>query len=292
MDRIKIAAAIILYYPDDQFNDNLSSVVKQVDKIFLVNNSESEIISVINSIPFHEKIECINFYKNRGIAAALNHTAELAIDNNFNFLLTLDQDSKLHPDLIKNFKHYIRNEDFTWIGILAPNYFYKDYLEKGKKDYDHSVRLSMTSGSLLNLDAYKKTGPFMDKLFIDYVDIEYCLRLRKKGFEIIKIHNANIYHSLGAIKGRKFLFRDISITNHSPLRLFYRTRNRFFVYKLYFLKFPGFVLRDIIILINELIKILFYEKNRFEKYKWVVKGGSAFFKNKMGKYETESNSNV
>ena len=285
MDDIKIAAVIILYYPGEHFNDNLNSIIEQVDKIFLVNNSESGNISEIDNPPYLDKIEYINLFKNHGVSAALNVAAGLAISQNFNYLLTLDQDSKVHPDLIKNYLHYITNNSFNKIGILAPNYLYKDYLEKGGKNCDNKIKVSMTSGSLLNLEAYKFIGPFLDKLFIDYVDIEYCLRLKKHGFEIIKIHDAYIFHNLGSIRGRKFIMKKIAITNHSPLRLFYRTRNRFFVYKLYLFEFPAYVLKDIVIFINELIKILFYEKNKIEKFKWIFKGMLYFFKNKMNKYE-------
>jgi rhamnosyltransferase len=287
MDGIKIAAAVILYYPGKYFSDNLNSVADQVDKIFLVNNSEPEIIKGINNDFNTEKTECINLYKNLGVAAALNLAAEIAIRQGFNYLLTLDQDSRVHPDLMKNFIHYIRSSNYNRIGILASNYFYKNFLDKGGKKFDHPVLLTMTSGSLLSLEAYKKAGPFMDELFIDYVDFEYCLRLRKKGFAIIKVHNANIYHNLGSIQERNFLFRKISITNHSPLRLFYRTRNRFYVYKSYIKDFPVFVLKDLIVFLNELIKILVYENNKIEKYKWILKGFIYFLKNKMGKYELE-----
>jgi rhamnosyltransferase len=287
MDGIKIAAVVILYHPGKSLSDNVNLMAEQVDKLFLVNNSETELMKGIYDDSFSEKIECINLYKNLGVAAALNLAADNAIKQGFIYLLTLDQDSSVKPDLIKNFIHYIKTNNFIRIGILAPNYIYKDYLEKGKKNFDHPVQLTMTSGSLLNLDAYKKVGPFLEKLFIDYVDFEYCLRLRKKGFTIIKVHNANIYHNLGSIQERNFLFRKISITDHSPLRLFYRTRNRFYVYKSYLKDFPVFVLKDLIVFLNELIKILVYEKNKIEKYKWILKGFIYFLKNKMGKYELE-----
>ena len=53
----------------------------------------------------------------------------------------------------------------------------------------------MTSGSFLNLKVYKEAGPFVDKLFIDYVDFEYCLRLKKKGFKIYKLNNTYMQHN-------------------------------------------------------------------------------------------------
>ena len=286
MDRIKIAAVVILYYPGKYLGENLQSVAEQVEKIILVNNSKEEMMNGTDIDFYNEKIECINLHKNLGIASALNIAAEIAIKQDFNYLLTLDQDSTLAPDFIKNYYHYINVAVNIKIGMLAPNYLYKNFSDNRKENLNHPVLLSMTSGSLLNLDAYKKTGPFMDELFIDYVDFEYCLRLRKKGFAITKVYNANIYHNLGSIQGRKFLFRKISITDHSPLRLFYRTRNRFFVYKAYFTDFPVFVMKDLIVFLNELLKILLYEKNKIEKYKWIFKGFTHFLQNKMGKFES------
>jgi rhamnosyltransferase len=282
-NNIKISACIVLFNPGQNSIKNLFLILNQVSRLYIVDNSEFDFEPDLLQ---KSDVVYIKNYCNNGIAFALNQAANLAINEGFNYLLTLDQDSIPDPQLINVYTNFLKNNNDESVAWLAPNYLYADYQDPMKKNIDYPILHSMTSGSLLNLDAYKKIGPFLDSLFIDFVDTEYCLRIRQNGYSTYKIRNANIYHNLGGIKGRKFFFLNISVTNHSPLRLYYRTRNRFFVYKLYLINFPFFVFKDLIVFINELLKIIIYENNKLNKYKFIFYGFKAFLKNQMGKYES------
>jgi rhamnosyltransferase len=282
-NNIKISACVVLYNPGENIFNNVNLILEQIQYLYIIDNSDLDKCKLL-----FDK-ENISYFKNKGnkgIATALNQAARQAIADGFNYLLTMDQDSILDPHLIDNYIKYLHSNISDRVGLLSPNYLYKEYSNNTRQGRNYTVLLSMTSGSLLNLTAFKIIGPFVEELFIDYVDFEYCLRLGKKGYNIIKVHNANIYHNLGSIQQRKFLFRKVSITNHSPLRLFYRTRNRFYIYKSYLKDFPVFVIKYLFFLINELIKILFYEKSKREKFRWILKGFNYFLKKKMGKYES------
>jgi rhamnosyltransferase len=282
-NNIKISACVVLYNPGENIFNNVNLILEQIQYLYIIDNSDLDKCKLL-----FDK-ENISYFKNKGnkgIATALNQAARQAIADGFNYLLTMDQDSILDPHLIDNYIKYLLSNISDRVGLLSPNYLYKEYSNNTRQGRNYTVLLSMTSGSLLNLTAFKIIGPFVEELFIDYVDFEYCLRLGKKGYNIIKVHNANIYHNLGSIQQRKFLFRKVSITNHSPLRLFYRTRNRFYIYKSYLKDFPVFVIKDLFVFINELIKILFYEKSKREKFRWILKGFNYFLKKKMGKYES------
>lgn len=282
-NNIKISACVVLYNPGENIFNNVNLILEQIQYLYIIDNSDLDKCKLL-----FDK-ENISYFKNKGnkgIATALNQAARQAIADGFNYLLTMDQDSILDPHLIDNYIKYLLSNISDRVGLLSPNYLYKEYSNNTRQGRNYTVLLSMTSGSLLNLTAFKIIGPFVEELFIDYVDFEYCLRLGKKGYNIIKVHNANIYHNLGSMQQRKFLFRKVSITNHSPLRLFYRTRNRFYIYKSYLKDFPVFVIKDLFVFINELIKILFYEKSKREKFRWILKGFNYFLKKKMGKYES------
>ena len=280
-NNIKISACVILYNPGGYIVQNIKLIINQVQKLYIIDNSD---VNDYQSAFGNKNIAYIKNNENKGIASALNQAAVIALADGYDYLLTLDQDSLPEMDLIEKYSNYINTNNSDCIGLLSPNYIYKDFSKPQKKLFDHPVLVALTSGSLLNLHAYDKCGPFKDEYFIDYVDYEYCLRLRNKGFQIIKIWNAFINHSLGSIKTGKFLFVKVSVTNHSPLRLFYRTRNRFSVYSQYFTSHPFFVFRDFIVFLNELVKILFFEDNKFEKYKLIIAGFYCFLRNKMGRY--------
>jgi rhamnosyltransferase len=67
-----------------------------------------------------------------------------------------------------------------------------------------------------------------EDLFIDFVDVEWCLRARSKGFVVLGVCAAGMTHSLGDTHiysvGR---MRHV----HSPLRLYYQVRNALWLYR-------------------------------------------------------------
>ena len=56
------------------------------------------------------------------------------------------------------------------------------------------ITVALQSGSLFSRSALKDVGLFDETFFIDYVDFEFCLRLRKHGFRLIEATDAPIYH--------------------------------------------------------------------------------------------------
>ena len=99
----------------------------------------------------------------------------------------------------------------------------------------------MTSGNLLNLVAFKKTGKFNEKYFIDYVDHEYCFRLQRKGFCIKIFKGSVLLHKLGNMEIKKFSGSTVCFTNHNYIRRYYMTRNRLDLAYNYLFSFPEFI---------------------------------------------------
>jgi rhamnosyltransferase len=171
------------------------------------------------------KIEYIWNGNNLGLAKALNIGAAKATECGYDYLLTMDQDSRATPDMVLKLTQCLNNYDRAKVGIVAP--FHITKASGSPEDVDcHEVLTVMTSGNLVNLTIYNSVGPFREDFFIDYIDEEYCLRLRQKGswsfeqtrhclniilvkYDII-IYEQNIYH-----------FQSL------PFRRYFMTRNRF-----------------------------------------------------------------
>ena len=79
------------------------------------------------------------------------------------------------------------------------------------------VSQTMLSGNLINLKIYSEVGPFMEDLFLDYVDIEYYCRLQAAGYKIVQINRALIQHNWGNINF-------INVKNRSGLAILYTPR--------------------------------------------------------------------
>jgi len=279
-----IAGLVVLYNPDQNVIENIKSYNSNITKLYIVDNSDECNNKIIETIKTINNSKYIFNGENLGIAKALNIGAEEAIKEGFKFLFTFDQDSKATSGMVETMISYLNEKDFSSIGILSAFQDNKGYKKPPSKKISMVSNIA-TSGNLLNLDAYKHVGPFIDDLFIDYVDVEYCLRLNNSGFKVIRLNDAIMLHNLGNIDKRRFLFRKVAVTNHSPLRLYYRTRNRFYVLKKYKFKFPLFSLYNFFRLFMETLKIVCFESERIEKIRMMIKGYSHFKKNRFGKIE-------
>jgi rhamnosyltransferase len=280
----RIAGAVVLYNPEYNCINNINSYLSQVSLLCVIDNSEKQNIELVNELISNPKVKYVENKSNFGVAQALNQAARTAINNNYDFLLTMDQDSIADDQLVENYVSFLSNNRFN-VGILAPAPVYIKGIEKKDSVNSKEVNVAITSGSLLNLIAFEKVGEFNKGLFIDYVDFEYCLRLKESGFKILQLNDAIIFHSLGNIERRRFLFKQVFITHHSPERIYYRTRNRLYVAWKYINVFPLFVGKDFLLFFNEILKIIFFEKGKILKIKMIMLGIRDWIKNKYGKLE-------
>ncbi|WP_338873225.1 glycosyltransferase [Spirosoma sp. SC4-14] len=279
----KVAAAVVMYNPEEDIVENISSYINQVERIYVIDNSEIHNENLIRILSSYASVSYYNNEGNKGVAAALNRAAQLAIDGGYQFLLTMDDDTQMPEDGVKKMLQYIM-ETKKKIGIVAaqsdPRFFYKP---------NRSVYFTITSGNLLNLSAYKKNGPFLDELFIDYVDHEFCFRLIMNGYAIIELNEVCLQHKLGEIKEINLGPIKVKWTSHSPLRVYYKTRNCFYVLKKY--RFLPITIRMYFYkdVLRDLVKIFFLEDEKFPRIILYVKAIRDAFFNDLGKLELTKN---
>jgi rhamnosyltransferase len=260
---------------------NILSWAGQVDTIFAVDNSEGDIPAVVSTIAALGKVTLIRNRENEGIARALNIGAVKAGEEGYDFLLTMDQDSSAEPDMVEKMLRCLNEAAGGKIGIISPFHMTKSSGSPPSKVLCQEVMTPMTSGCLLNLTAYRQVGPFRDDLFIDFVDNEYCLRLRKQGFRVLRANGALLEHSVGDTHK----YGPFIATNHSPLRRYYKTRNRFLTNRLYRCDFPGHCLFDRVRLAKEIVSIILFEEEKLAKLHMMWRGYRDYRAGRFGKYE-------
>ena len=284
--KYRIAGTVVLYRPDDDVLINIKSYLSNLSVLYVVDNSEVANEEIVGQILKLEKTVYICNGENLGIAKALNIAAEKAIVDGYDLLLTMDQYSNAFPEMIDRMLECVQNVDMSKIGIIAPFHLLDlDNARPGDDDCE-IVPVTMTSGNLLNLSVYQSVGPFLNEFFIDFVDIEYCLRLKQKGFVVVQANRAILKHSLGNITRVKVLNKQLRTSNHSPLRRYYGTRNRFFVWE----KYKDVDVAQYSIALDkksfrgEVRNILLIEKDKISKILMVYKGYKDFKKHIFGKY--------
>jgi rhamnosyltransferase len=281
-----VAGVVVLYEPTEEIFQNIQSYITQVKRLFVVDNSENSDKLLIENIKRINNAEYIGLKENIGIAAALNIGAKRAIEEGYRYLLTIDQDSEATPNVVEKLIEIYHN--YKSVGIAAPYPLNRIHKILPRDNLIHQTNKVITSGALLNLRAYIEVGPFMEELFIDYVDFEFCFRLRKNGFNIYIDHAAILYHNVGELKKRRFLGKYYYSTNHSPLRLYYRTRNRFYIRSLYNKEFSKFFKHDWWSFNRDILKIFIAESDKIEKMKMIIKGYRDYRSKIFGKFKSDS----
>jgi len=270
----KVASVVILYNPELEVLKNITACAEQTEIVFVLDNSDSYNQTIIDKIKIIDKVEYHNFNSNLGVAYALNYAANLAIKNNFDFLLTMDQDSFLTSGIVDRMIEYCGSiED---VGIIAPLYRNKFRTLEIHTSIYEEILSTKTSGNLLNLKIYQKAGPFKEDYFIDYVDIEYGMRLNSLDFKVLRVNNVILVHDEADLTKKEIMGLQLYPWNHQPIRWYYKIRNLLYLEDNYREHYPEFFRKEKIHYTKQFIKIFLFEKDKLKKIKFAFEGFQSY----------------
>lgn len=233
---MKVIAGIVLYNPEiDRLKENVEAIACQVDWLVLVENG-SRNTDYLGAIDCKNSIVLYN-NENKGVAYALNQILDFAYKHNYAWALTLDQDSVASCNLIEVFAKYISAD----IGIICPKVIDRNFSIAADRDTRPLVDISVciTSGSLTNVEAWKKYGGFDNQMFIDWVDWDICYGFESLGYRIVRTNETSILHELGENTQTKIIWGGEQLVIHRPpFRTFYIHRNMVYLWRKY--KRPSF----------------------------------------------------
>lgn len=280
---MKIATLVILYQPDASLIESIPLYLGHTLEVILVDNSVHKNPDLVESLKGIRRVTYLDNEGNKGMAAALNIGMNYAIGKGYNWILTMDQDSRFQSEMLGHFISFISQSD-SRIAIYTPYHLLTEHMA-GRAGFQE-VHTCMTSGNLLNISAYQNCGPFLEKLFIDYVDHEYCLRLRKAGYKIIQANDITLTHPLGKFRTASFFGKRVSISNHDAFRRYYISRNRIYLISKYLFFDTQFCLNAVInILLRDPFRILLFEDHKLQKCAATLKGIGDALTGRYGPYK-------
>ncbi|GAB3887240.1 glycosyltransferase family 2 protein [Spirosoma agri] len=273
---MRIAGVIVLYNSALYCIQNIKTYLPQIDKLFIIDNSDYIDESMVKELTKLTGSEYIYNHGNQGIAQALNEAAKRAIEEEYDYLLTMDDDSSAPTTMIAEMKQFISAQiQPDRLGIISAAHLPATL----RGNVPNRVLYTMTSGNLLNLRAYQAVGPFRDDFFIDHVDHEYSLRLNSSGYSITELPTVRINHPVG----EKKIKWGVTYVSRQPVRQYYMVRNGIIVAKQYFHRYPIFTYKMIKLLIKEWLKIILAQTNRRQRMAFMMKGLSDGLSGRTGK---------
>lgn len=261
-----IAVCIVTYNPEPaRFSECLSAVAGQAEQVFVVDNGSSEVGKVEELCREYGNALVLPLGENKGIAAALNIGCAAADEKSCAAVLTLDQDSVCEDGLVEKLAAHLSKD----VGIAAPWISYRGnegYYDL-PQDGPYEAEWTITSASLTSLDAWREIGGFDETLFIDSVDRDFCIRLRRAGYRVVIDPAVSLSHELGDMRCVRILGRVIHVTNHNSFRKYYIARNKILLFRKGEIPLRTCLKEEI----QEATKVLF-EQNRLSKVGAIVRG--------------------
>jgi rhamnosyltransferase len=212
--------------------------------ILIIDNSKEQLITHgLFTHGLFENVTTHHFPSNIGISGGIEIALRWAIEEGYDFLWTFDQDSIPSPNCLEVLLEAYQSlsKQGEQVSIVAPTAydrrsqsviggvnFKKDRFIHHKTNEEielYECDAPITSGSLININAVKNAEfPSID-LFIDGVDFDHGLKLRKKGFKNFIISKAKLDHNYANPLIFKILNFNFAFQSYSALRYYYSSRN-------------------------------------------------------------------
>lgn len=270
----RILAVVVSFHPDSETAENIKALLCEVHHVVVVDNESNPDSHKLFSIFPETAVSVISNQENRGVAEGFNQGIRWGLVRDFQYFLLMDQDSCPKPGMVNEL---LRAKGQSGLPdellLLGPHH------EASNRPLQHSssqniekVSLLITSGSLLSRGLVQKFGLYDEKLFIDHVDHDYCIRIARGGGTCLKVHSAVLIHKFGRSEVRRFLGKTFFLQDYSPFRRYHMMRNRLILYKRYGAFFEKWFWLDLRSAIKDLVKLILFEPNKGPKLAAVARG--------------------
>lgn len=236
----RVCAVVVCYMPNPAKLQQLCDAVRAdgVD-VVLVDNTEQTHTSD-QERPSGCRLIALGF--NSGIAHAQNVGISDALEHGAQAIAFFDQDSTIEPGFLRALLEplAVGSPD-----VVSPLYFddvshtalpsvrvnrcgLPRTVHHADTAVPYAVDVVISSGTVATREVFEVAGTLDERLFIDFVDTEWCFRCRSKKVPIRVVPGAVMHHRIGSASIKAGL---TTVSVHSPVRCYYQLRNCFHLFR-------------------------------------------------------------
>jgi rhamnosyltransferase len=265
---MRITAIVTAYHPDELLAGVVESALAACEAVIVVDNTPRD---EAGNAPGSSargledpRVTVLADGSNLGLAGALN-LGIAALPEWTEAVLLLDQDSVIPDGLIEGLA---KDLDDPSVGIVGPSPVdalsgrrYETLAGRHKQLDERDVVI--TSGMLLRREHLEKVpGGFREDFFVDYVDVDFCLRAQRNGVRIVRDMALELPHSIGDVRIHRFLGKDVKIGHHAAWRHYWTVRNGVILIREHLARKPVWAALNTLFLARWIAHILLFEPER------------------------------
>ncbi|MCB1978092.1 MAG: glycosyltransferase family 2 protein [Burkholderiaceae bacterium] len=238
-----VVAVVVTFQPDLlALLAQIKALRSQVARMVIVDNgSTADLCSWCRSAA--PQVDAVlRLEHNLGIGAAQNEGIAWARAHGASHVLLMDQDSEPEPGMVEELLGALQEHDGAGAAgplhadprqpIVHSPFVRLDGLRFRRlacaPGVVHAVDHLIASGCLIPLAVLDQVGVMRADWFIDFVDVEWSLRARAAGWQLLGVCSARMSHGLGGppivFMGRRFLA-------YPPWRHYFQVRNAVLLYR-------------------------------------------------------------
>lgn len=240
MKDTKISAVVVTYNPDAlTLSEQVCSLIPQLDMIVIVDNGSVEPLPI--DVQKNPNCRLLYLHDNYGLSYSQNVGISFAKKMMFDYVLLMDQDSVPNADMVQMLKAGFSDDNIVAVGssYLDERNNFNSFFVVERNGWPTKVTLNndgqypdyievaalISSGTLINMQAFDKVGLLRSDYFIDRVDTEWCLRAKSKGYRLLGTKVPLMKHTIGDEVRKIWFFGWRNVPYHSPIRDYYLFRN-------------------------------------------------------------------
>jgi rhamnosyltransferase len=275
--REEILAVVVSFNGVATLRQTVEALRPQVGEVCIVDNGSdaatAELLGQLEALP---GVSVIRLGKNFGVAHALNVGTRRARETGRTWLLTMDQDSVVDAGMIAAFQAGLAAE--PGMVSLAPAIAGAAAAPDGPVEV---VGYAITSGNLVRVSVVEEVGGYDESFFIDSVDFDFSLRVRRAGYRIRRVPSAVMHHQLGEQRDVPSLLRRV-YSEHSPRRRYYISRNFLYMAQRHLGRFPLFICKLTLAHLAQLAVVGFLDPRPLASYTATLRGIGDFLRQRGG----------
>lgn len=240
-NNLKVGIILVNYngknYNEECIDSILKSTYKNIEIIVVDNASNDNSVEILKK-RYMNNIIIVETGLNLGFSGGNNVGIKLALEKKCNFILLLNNDTAIEENMIEIMVEASINNQYS---VISPKIYYYDNKEiiwsagadmiwkkgipaqrgmnevdKGQYDVECNVEIATGCCLLIPKNIIEEVGLLPDDYFLYYEDTDYTTQIVRKGYKILYLPSARMYHKVSASTGGEESFNYI----------YYNTRNR------------------------------------------------------------------